>query len=254
MWILCVCNIKIILSALPYILTSSLDPLFRPYFSLQSDYVLSSLYHSRNLLKKLGKEEARRPNLNIVDDWQRVVIGSRSVTLSGIGVMFHKLLDEIKERWKDLLMGIDLEKLIKIPETLFDEPDNAAPGFYFGHDPRNDLQQYEETLGRVILGTPQLREKYCTISGDVVNLNYQMCLKFLQETAAIRSALGTLLHIITSGPWRGTEYSIACIRNTVHGNPRNVKAIAGKLCLVSGYNKTSFAVGPLSVCLQLLHY
>jgi hypothetical protein len=81
----------------------------------------------------------------------------------------------------------------------------------------------------------------------MLELNLPMCHKFLEEAASIRSMLGSLLHVATYGPYRGTEYVTTCIRNTANGNSRNVKAILGKLCLVSGYNKTSFAVCSASV-------
>ena len=143
-------------------------------------------------------------------------------------------------------MGIDLETMIKVPGTLFDEPDNTTPGFYFGDVPRNNLKRYEKLLSEVIFGTPQLQQKYRTVtSGGLLELNRPRCYSFLQEAALIRSKLGSLLHIATAGPYRGTEYATTCIRNTVNGNSRNVKAVLGKLCLVSGYNKTSFAVGRL---------
>ena len=142
-------------------------------------------------------------------------------------------------------MGVDLETIIKVPDTLFDEPDKLTPGFYFGDVPRNNLKQYEKTLANIVFGNPQLQEKYGTVTSGVLDLNMPMCHKFLEEAALIKSLLGSLLHISTSGPYRGTEYITTCIRNTVDGNPRNVKAILGKLCFVSGYNKTSFVVGPL---------
>jgi hypothetical protein len=54
------------------------------------------------------------------------------VPLNSIGVIFHKLLNEIKQKRKELLMGIDLEEIVKVPDTILDEPNNSTPGFYFG--------------------------------------------------------------------------------------------------------------------------
>lgn len=140
-------------------------------------------------------------------------------------------------------MGIDLEEMIKVPDTLLDEPGNITPGFYFGDVQENNLKQYERILPEVIFGHKKLGGKYGTVTSEgTLDLNQPMCYKFLEEAAIIRSMLGSLLHVSTAGPYRGTEYVTTCIRNTVHGNPRNVKAILGKLCLVSGYNKTSSAV------------
>lgn len=219
------------------------DPSYRPYLSLQSDYVLSALYHSRNLLKKFGREQEQEVDINFIDDFRTIIVDGSTVTLSGIGAMFCGLLDAIQEQQKALLMGIDLEGLVTYPTVLIDEPDNLTPGFYFGDIPQNNLGCYEETLARLIFGHQEMSRKYGTITSDgSFVLNHPRCYKFLEEAASIRSMLGTLLHICTPGPYRGTEYAATCICNTVQGNIRNVKIIFGRLCLVSGYNKTSTAV------------
>lgn len=159
--------------------------------------------------------------------------------------MFHKLLDEIKERRKALLMGIDLEELIKCPENLVDEPDNLTPGFYFGDIPGNNLKRYEGMLADLIFRHPMLSKEFAAVNSDQeLVLNLPRCHKFLEQVASIRSALGTLLHICTPGPYRGTEYAATCVRNTANGNVRNVQVIFGRLCLVSNYNKTSSVVSP----------
>jgi hypothetical protein len=220
-----------------------IEPKFRPYISLQSDYVLSAIYHTRNLLKKLSREQEQSVNVNLVDNFRTIIVGNSTATLSGIGAMFHKLLDEIKERRKALLMGIDLEGLVTYPDILVDEPDNITPGFYFGDIPQNHLRHYDQTLAKLIFGHQEMSRKYGMVTSDgKLVLNHPSCYRFLEEVALIRSALGTLLHICTSGPYRGTEYASTCIRNTADGNPRNVKVIFGRLCLVSGYSKTSSIV------------
>lgn len=183
--------------------------------------------------------------LDIVDDFKTVIIGNSIVPIESIGVIFHKLHDEVKDRWKELL-GVDLETLIEVPNTLFDEPDNLTPGFYFGDVPRNNLKEYEKILPKVLFGGPNFQGKYGTVTQEgVLELNHHMCHKFLEEVEEIRSIFGSLLHLATSGPYRGTEYAATRVRNTVGGNGRNVKAIIGKLCLVSDYNKTCAIVGLL---------
>ena len=157
--------------------------------------------------------------------------------------MFHKLLEEIKEQRKRLLMGLDLEELITYPDVLVDEPDNLIPGFYFGKIPQNNLKDYEQTLAKLIFRHPEMSRKYGTVMLDGrLALNHPACHKFLEEVASIRLVLGTLLHICTSGPYWGTEYAATCVQNTANGNVQNVKVIFGRLCLVSGYNKTSTSV------------
>lgn len=223
-------------------LTSRLHPRFERYLSYRSDYALSPLYLTRNLLKKFAAQQTHSTNLNLIDNLQTVVLKKSSVTLKSIGSMFHALLDDIKNRRKALL-GVDIETEIEIPDSLIDEPDNHNPGFYFGDISRNKLKRYEGLLAKVIFGRKALREKYGTVGADKkLTLNRQVCHRFLEEARSIRSALGTLLHICTSGPYRGTEYITTCVRNAANGNVRNVKAILGRLCLVSGYNKSTSAV------------
>jgi hypothetical protein len=222
------------------------EPTYRPYLSLQSDHPLSALYHSRNMLKKLSKDHVPSDGLDIVDNFRTVIIGDSTIPLSSIGVIFHKLHNEIREGWKKLLMGFDLETVIEVPDTLYDQPDNLTPGFYFGDVPRNNLKRYERTLTELIFRDSRFQGKYGAVtSKGVLELNQSMCHKFLEEVVSIRSMLGTLLHISTPGPYRGTEYAATCVRNVAGGNCRNVKAIAGKLCLVSNYNKTSSVVSIL---------
>ena len=169
---------------------------FRPYISLQSDYPLSALYHSRNLLKKFRNEQEQEINVNLLEDFRTIIVGNSTVTVNGIGAMFHALLDEIKERRKGLLMGIDLEELVTCPNGLVDEPDNVTPGFYFGEIPRNNLKHYEQLLGRLIFGHQEMGKQYGTVTSDGrLVLNHPRCYRFLEKAAAIRSALGTLLHI-----------------------------------------------------------
>jgi len=192
-------------------------------------------------------------NLNIVGDFQKIIIGKATVTLGDIGVMFHGLLDSIREKRKTLLKGIDLEELVTVPDVLVDEPDNRTPGFYFGKVPKNNLKGYERLLANLIFGHKLLKGEYGTLTaGGELKLNLPKCREFLEKVAILRSELGTLLHICTSGPYRGTEYAASCIRNTANGNSRNIKAILGRLCLVSGYNKTTSSVSALKYFPQLL--
>lgn len=180
--------------------------------------------------------------MNLIGDFKTIIIGKSTVTLNAIGDMFHGLLHSIQHRQKALLRGIDLEQLVRIPDILIDEPDNQTPGFYFGKVEHNKLEHYEGLLAKIVFGDPRLKGEYGTITEGKLVLNQIKCRSFLEEVAILRSELSSLLHICTSGPYRGTEYAASSIRNTANGNPRNVKAILGRLCLVSGYNKTTSSV------------
>ncbi|KAF9780658.1 hypothetical protein BJ322DRAFT_1023881 [Thelephora terrestris] len=200
-----------------------------------------------NLLKMFRAQETHGMNLNLVDNFQTVIINKSTVSFCKIGTMFHALLDDIKSRRKALLMGIEMEDVVKIPDILVDEPDNNSLGFYFSKIPQNNLQGYEKLLVGIVFGHEAFKGKFGTVEGGKLVLNQPRCYKFLQDIQSLWAALGTLLHICTSGPYRGTEYATTCIRNTANGNSRNVKVILGRLCLVSGYNKTSFATQELKV-------
>ena len=218
-------------------------PAFLKYLLLQSGFPLSAIYHTRNQLKKLKNEEERIPGTNIINSFQTVVIGGSSVDLSSIGVMFHKLFDEIRERKKQLLEGIDLETIIDVSNELLDKPNIIFPGFYFGDVKENQLKGYETILSELILNHHSLGKKLGTVTAEgKMVLDYKWCFNFLKKMESIRSLLGTLLHISTPGPYRRTGYAAICLRNTPEENSRNIKAIYGRLCIVSEYNKISSAV------------
>ena len=90
---------------------------FQAYLSLKSGYVLSALYLTRNSLKKLRAWETHGMNLNLVNNFQTVIIGESTVSLSAIDTIFHTLLDDIKHWWRVLLKGIELEDVVKLPDV-----------------------------------------------------------------------------------------------------------------------------------------
>lgn len=220
---------------------------YQKFLALQSDFCLSPIYHTRNLLKKIAEDEVKLgPSVQLVGPPKKrtgVLIRGVIVDLSDIGKMFYSLLDEIKQRRMALLPGIDVEQYVQLPDVIVDEVNNPSPGFYFGDIKENNLKQYEDLLFRLVLDHPQLGPKYLTTSKDGKPVpNRAVCLNFLNEMESIRSILGTLIFISSGSPYRGTEFATTCIRNLPGGNIRNAKFILGNLALVSGYNKTSFAV------------
>ena len=157
--------------------------------------------------------------------------------------MFYGLLNEVKERRTRLLSGIDLEKHVKIPSTICDEVNNTTPGFYFGDVKENNLKKYENLLHTLLLDDPKWSETHMAITKDNrITPKVAACYRFLKEMESIRSIIGTLIYICSGSPYRGTEFATTCIRNLPGGNIRNARFMSGELTLVSGYNKTSFAV------------
>lgn len=217
------------------------------YLSLQSDFCLSPLYHSRNLLKRISEDEIKqRVSVELVGPPGKqtsVLIRGTLVDLCDIGKMFYLLLDEIKKRRTELLHGIDLEKHVQLPDIITDEVNNNSPGFYFGDVEENNLKEYENLLFKLLLDDPQLTSEYLVVTADGgLAPNRKKCLVFLREMESIRSVLGTLIFICSGSPYRGTEFATTCIRNLPGGNVRNARFVGGNIALVSGYNKTSFSV------------
>lgn len=216
------------------------------YLSLQSDFCLSSLYHSRNLLKRISEDEIKqRLSVELVGPPGKrtsVLIRGTLVDLRNIGKMFYILLDEVKKRRTELLHGIDLEKYIQLPDIIVDEVNNNSPGFYFGDVEENNLKEYENLLFK-LLDDPQLTSEYLIVTADGgLAPNRKKCLRFLREMESIRSVLGTLIFICSGSPYRGTEFATTCIRNLSGGNVRNARFVGGNIALISGYSKTSFSV------------
>jgi hypothetical protein len=157
--------------------------------------------------------------------------------------MFDTLLDEVKQRRKVLLSGMDIEDHIALPDIITDDVNNATPGFYFGAAEQNGLKGYEDLLFELILDNPKLGPTYVTTGADgKLAPNRSACVQFLTEMESIRSLLGTLVFICSGSPYRGTEFATTCIRNLPGGNIRNARFIGGNIALVSGYSKTSFSV------------
>ena len=230
---------------------------FSSQLSLQSDYCLSPLYHSRNLLKKISEEECKlRLSVQLIGTPGKrdgFVVGGIPVYIHDIGHMFYGLLDEVKQRRTRLFSEIDLEEYIELPSIIYDEVNNTTPGFYFGDVKENNLKQYENLL-HSLLDNPQWGEKYLILTKDKkITPKVVACREFLKEMESIRSIIGTLIFLCSGSPYRGTEFATTCIRNLPGGNIRNARFMSGDLTLISGYSKTSFSVWPIIFSLILFN-
>lgn len=228
-------------------MSNSVHEKYQQYLRLKSDFCLSPLYTSRNLLKRIAEDEVKQgPSVELVGppgNRTGVLIKGTVVDLRDIGKMFHSLLDEIKHRRAKLLSGIGLEQHIQLPDTITDQINNNSPGFYFGDVEENGLKKFENPLFTLILDDAKLGKEYMEITQDGKPAPKRAaCLHFLEEMEAIRSLLGTLIFMCSGSPYRGTEFATTCIRNLPGGNVRNAKFTMGNLALTCRYNKTSFSV------------
>ena len=64
----------------------------------QSDYPLASLYHTKNLAKKIAEDQELDIKVSFSTDKQTAVLGAIPVTLSSFGVMYRGLLAEIEKK------------------------------------------------------------------------------------------------------------------------------------------------------------
>ena len=224
---------------------------FKSLLALQSDFPLSSLYHTKNLAKKLSEDQQFLSKVNICGvESDIAILGSISVKLKSFGVMYRGLLAEVKSMQKDLFGGVDFEDErwfgFKRPDIIADEPNCIQPGYFFGDHEFNGLGKYEDAGINVLLNHPRLRNRYAFVRGeDELVLNVVACHEFLRRAEDARSKLASACHISIGGPPRGSEFVANYLRNHPQGDIRNVIFIFNCLCLIAGYNKSSQAVSRL---------
>jgi hypothetical protein len=219
---------------------------------IRSDYPLSPIYSSKNLAKKLSRDQQLDDNVNLVGPGKdTAIIGSIAVKMESFGELYRKLLEEVNEMQKDLFGGIDFDDeewiSFKVPDPLVDRVNCGDPGYFFGDEEMNDLKQYEYAGLRILFHHPRFKDRYgCMVSNGKFIPNAVACHEFLRRAALMRSKLATATHFSVGGPPRGTESTSNHYRNHPQGDIRNVKVVDGELCLVGGYNKSSGVVSSLS--------
>jgi len=220
---------------------------------IRSDYPLSAIYSTKNLAKKISRDEPRDDKVNLVGSGKDLAIFGRiAIRMENFGELYRKLLDEVKEMQLDLFGGIsfgDEEWMgFKGPEHLVDLVNSRQPGYCFGEEERNDMKKYERVGLKVLFHHPRLKDRYgCMVSPDKFIPNTAACHEFLRRASLARTKLASATHISVGGPARGTEFTAQYLRNHPQGDIRNVKIVDGDLCLVAGYNKSSSAVSCKSV-------
>ena len=232
------------------------DPCCRVYdrykylLLLRSDYPLSPIYSTKNLAKKTSRDQERNDKVNMVgDEFETAALGSILINIKSFGILYRKLLDEVKFLQQDLFGGIDFEDedwfSFEVPDIILDLVNSREPGYFFGADGRNKLGKYEGLGLKALMHHPRLRGRYGhMVSRDQFIPNAVACQDFLQRASVARSKIAVATHISVGGPARGTEFSAQCLRNHPQGDIRHLKIIDGSICLVSGYNKTSSMVSP----------
>lgn len=191
---------------------------------LQSDYPLCSIYHSKNLAKKISQDQMRNVKVDLVGSARDIVVmGPITVRIDGFGVLYRKLLEEIKELQEGLFGGIGFDdpEWIKFerPEFFRDDASSVRAGFFFGELEANGMSKYRDLGLRVLFHHPRMKDRYGTVlpGGEFV-LNAVACHDFLRRADLARSKLATAAHISVGGPPRGTETAASCLRNHPQGD------------------------------------
>jgi len=211
---------------------------------LGSDYPLSLLYSTRNLLKKLVDAQTLQPTVNIVG--QTAIIHDTAVRLDEIGGMFRSLSDEIAELEREITLGLcDTHPSFQLDLSvmLSDEPNNTLIDFFFGDIPRNGFVGCGDRVIDVFLTHERFRGRYLIDTGDGrFSYNPAACTDLMLRFAQLDALLFASGHISCGPPPRGPEVAALHLRNSPGGDIRNVKIIQGMVCLVGGYNKTTHQV------------
>ena len=215
---------------------------------IRSDYPLSPIYSSKNLAKKISRDQERDDKVNLVGPGKELaILGKIAVRLDSFGVLYKKLLEEVNEMQEGLFGGIGFEDeewlSLKLPENLVDLVNSNHPGYCFGEDERNGLKKYENLGLKILFHHPRFKDRYgCMVSQDKFIPNTVACHEFLRLSELSTTKVAVATHISIGGPWRGTECMTHFLRNHPQGDIRNVKIVDGDICLVAGYNKSSSAV------------
>lgn len=218
----------------------------------RSDYPLSPIYSTKNLVKKISQDQERADKVNLVGPVKDIAILDRiTVKMDAFGELYRKLLQEVNELQEDLFGGIGFNDeewfSFEEPDPLVDLVNFNHPGYCFGDEERNYLKKYEDVGLRVLFQHPRFEGRYGDfVAHDKFIPNAVACHDFLRRASHARSKLATATHISVGGPARGTEFIAQFLRNHPQGDLRHVKIIEGDICLVSGYNKTSSMVSLLS--------
>lgn len=151
---------------------------YKHLLMIRSDHPLSPIYSSKNLAKKISRDEERKDKVNLVGEPKKdtAILGRIVVKLEDIGGLYRKLLEEVTELQEDLFGGIGFEDpdwfSFKVPNPLVDEVNNSSAGFCFGDMEMNDLKKYEDVGLRALYALrsvyPQ-RLRHARLSLSILN-------------------------------------------------------------------------------------
>lgn len=215
---------------------------------LKSDHSLGVVYSAKNLAKKVAQDQHRDDKVDLVGpELDTAILGSVTIKLKSIGVLYHKVLDEFTEMQKNLFAGVGLDDeewfSFEVPDRLTDLVNSDRPGYCFGDEERNGFKKYQDRGLNLILNHPGLKNRYgCMVSKGKFIPNVLACHDFLRQSSEADKRGAVLFHIGLGSPGRGTESISQCLRNHPQGNIRNIKIVDGDLCVVGGYNKSSSVV------------
>lgn len=135
---------------------------------IRSDYPLSPIYSTKNLAKKISRDQDRGDRVNFVGpEKTTAILGKITITLKSFGEWYRKQLDELKALQDDLFGGIGFEDeewiSVTVPDDLVDEVNTSHAGFCFAELERNDMKKYEDVGLRALFHHPRLKDRFGTM-------------------------------------------------------------------------------------------
>lgn len=105
----------------------------------RSDYLLSPIYSSKNLAKKVLQNQKQANKANLVGpDKDTAILGKITIKMDASGKLYQRILGEVNKLQNDLFGGISFEDKewfsFKMPDPLVDLVNSGHPGYCFGDE------------------------------------------------------------------------------------------------------------------------
>jgi len=123
---------------------------YKHLLMIWSDYPLSPIYSTKNLAKKVSRDQEQGDKVSFVGPGNKTaILGKITVKLRSFREWYWKLLDEVKGMQENLFGGIGFNNeewmSVTVPGELMDEVNVSYPGFCFRELERNNMKKHEDT-------------------------------------------------------------------------------------------------------------
>ena len=204
---------------------------------------MAFIYNAHCLLRSIRSDEVTAAKYHFSDgNGRQVSCDGHLVGLSQIKKMHDQEHARYEEAVRDLVFfGEDIPAglfpVIDI-EAIVDSVNNAAVGYCFLDDPRNDFQRYRRSYGRWLLSDPQRAGRFVYLHEGELVWKPEAALELLGRMESLRNILAPGVAYSTLLLVRGTEFARALLRNTA-GALRSLRLEMHLLVHVAHQDKTS---------------